>query len=83
MPSNKGVAYIKPGQVEIRTTEYPTFELLTRALGDDEGTIGPIGGAHRSPAPDHLTTPRNPPLSITLPRHLGFVAVPPAAPAGS
>jgi glutathione-independent formaldehyde dehydrogenase len=27
MPSNKGVAYIKPGQAEVRNIEYPTFEL--------------------------------------------------------
>lgn len=27
MPGNKGVAYIKPGQVEVRDIEYPTFEL--------------------------------------------------------
>ena len=27
MPSNKGVAYIKPGQLAVRDIEYPTFEL--------------------------------------------------------
>lgn len=27
MPSNRGVAYVKPGQVEVSTIDYPTFEL--------------------------------------------------------
>ncbi|MEU6037829.1 formaldehyde dehydrogenase, glutathione-independent [Actinomadura sp. NPDC047616] len=27
MSGNKGVVYVKPGQVEVHTTEYPTFEL--------------------------------------------------------
>jgi len=27
MPGNKGVAYVKPGQVELHTIDYPTFEL--------------------------------------------------------
>ncbi|GLZ11516.1 formaldehyde dehydrogenase, glutathione-independent [Actinomadura sp. NBRC 104425] len=27
MPGNKGVVYVKPGQVEVHATEYPTFEL--------------------------------------------------------
>ena len=27
MPGNKAVAYMGPGKVEIRTIDYPTFEL--------------------------------------------------------
>jgi glutathione-independent formaldehyde dehydrogenase len=27
MTGNKGVAYVKPGQVEVTEVDYPTFEL--------------------------------------------------------
>ena len=39
MPSNKGVAYIKPGQVEVRSIEYPTFE-LTDGPGVNPANVG-------------------------------------------
>ena len=36
---NKGVAYIKPGQVEVRHIEYPTFELRDGA-GVNPASVG-------------------------------------------
>ena len=27
MSGNRGVAYVKPGEVEVRNTDFPTFEL--------------------------------------------------------
>ena len=45
---NMGVAYIKPGQIEVRQIDYPTFELIDGA-GGQSGQRGPRNPTRRDP----------------------------------